>query len=137
MEKGAPETGDIPGAVPKPETLELAKYGHLIHEYGPTTGIHELREKVAEYYNSTFRTKWDSKYTADNICIVPGGRAGLSRVASVISPILLGYQLPDYAAYSELYVEEARDERDREADWLASFSSVWPLLRISYPSRPS
>jgi aspartate/methionine/tyrosine aminotransferase len=100
--QGAPETGDIPGAVPKPATLDLAKHGHLIHEYGPTTGIHELREKVATYYNDTYRSKWESKYTADNICIVPGGRAGLSRVASVISPILLGYQLPDYAAYSEL-----------------------------------
>lgn len=33
---------------------------------------------------------------------MPGGRAGLSRVASVISPILLGYQLPDYAAYEPM-----------------------------------
>ena len=57
---------------------------------------------MAEYYNDTFRTKWDSKYTAENICIVPGGRAGLSRVASVIGPILLGYQLPEYAAYEPM-----------------------------------
>ncbi|PWN35350.1 PLP-dependent transferase [Meira miltonrushii] len=100
--QGAPETGDIPGAVPKPTNLDLAKYGHLIHEYGPTTGIQPLREKVAEYYNDTFRKSRASKYTADNICIVPGGRAGLSRVASVISPILLGYQLPEYAAYEPM-----------------------------------
>lgn len=102
--KGAPETGDIPGAVPKPTILEMGKHGHLIHEYGPTTGIQELRAKVADYYNDTFRTKKESKYTKDNICIVPGGRAGLSRVASVISPILLGYQLPEYAAYEPMCV---------------------------------
>lgn len=102
--KGAPETGDIPGAVPKPKILDLGKLGHLVHEYGPTTGIKPLREKVAEYYNSTYRTKLDSKYTSDNVCIVPGGRAGLSRIASVISPILLGYQLPEYAAYEPMLV---------------------------------
>lgn len=101
-QKGAPETGDIPGAAPKPTILDMGKHGHLIHEYGPTTGIQELRGKVAEYYNDTFRTKKESKYTAENICIVPGGRAGLSRVASVISPILLGYQLPEYAAYEPM-----------------------------------
>jgi aspartate/methionine/tyrosine aminotransferase len=100
--QGAPETGDIPGAVPKPTTLDLGKHGPLIHEYGPTTGINELREKVADYYNDTYRSQWSSKYTAENICIVPGGRAGLSRVASVISPILLGYQLPEYAAYEPM-----------------------------------
>lgn len=36
--QGAPETGDIPGAAPKPATLDLAKHGDVIHEYGPTTG---------------------------------------------------------------------------------------------------
>lgn len=100
--QGAPEVGDIPGAVPKPKTLDLEKYGHLVHEYGPTTGIQPLRQKVADYYNETFRQNKECKYTADNICIVPGGRAGLSRVASVISPILLGYQLPEYAAYEPM-----------------------------------
>lgn len=33
---------------------------------------------------------------------MPGGRAGLSRIASVISPILLGFNVPDYAAYEPL-----------------------------------
>lgn len=44
--QGAPETGDIPGAVPKPKTMDLAKWGDLVHEYGPTTGIQPLRQKV-------------------------------------------------------------------------------------------
>jgi aspartate/methionine/tyrosine aminotransferase len=87
--QGAPETGDIPGAVPKPITLDLGKHGPLIHEYGPTTGINELREKVADYYNDTYRSQWSSKYTAENICIVPGGRAGLSCwVTSYLSMLL-------------------------------------------------
>lgn len=100
--QGAPETGDIPGAAPKPTQLNLEQYGPLVHEYGPTTGIQPLREKVAAYYNETYRVNKASQYTAENICIVPGGRAGLSRVASVISPILLGYQLPEYAAYEPM-----------------------------------
>ena len=32
-------------------------------------------------------------FEAENICVVPGGRAGLSRLMSVVSPIMLGYQV--------------------------------------------
>jgi hypothetical protein len=46
----------------------------------------------ADYYNVTFR-KGMIPFEAENICVVPGGRAGLSRLMSVISPIMLGYQV--------------------------------------------
>lgn len=46
-----------------------------------------LREAVANLYNVQYRQGKESKYTYENVCIVPGGRAGLSRVAAVISNV--------------------------------------------------
>ena len=46
-----------------------------------------LREAVANLYNVTYRQDKTSKYTAENVCIVPGGRAGLSRVAAVVGDV--------------------------------------------------
>ena len=73
-------------------------------------------------YNVTYRQEKDSKYTVENVCIVPGGRAGLSRVAAVIgdvycvsivvssifecltdlAPLDKSYQVPDYTAYDQV-----------------------------------
>jgi hypothetical protein len=76
------------------------------NEYAPTTGVRgesstipciflphntpcilALREAVAHLYNVTYRQGKESKYTAENVCIVPGGRAGLSRVAAVVGDV--------------------------------------------------
>ena len=46
-----------------------------------------LREAVANLYNETYRQGKISQYTYENVCIVPGGRAGLSRVAAVIGEV--------------------------------------------------
>ena len=46
-----------------------------------------LREAVAKLYNHTYRQGKASQYTYENVCIVPGGRAGLSRVAAVIGDV--------------------------------------------------
>jgi len=51
---------------------------------GPTAGIKPLREAVANLYNSHHRVGKESQYTWENVCIVPGGRAGLIRIAAVI-----------------------------------------------------
>jgi len=53
-------------------------------EYAPTTGIKELRQKVADYYNVLYRKGKASQYTSDNVCIVPGGRAGITRIMSIV-----------------------------------------------------
>ncbi|KAG8947947.1 hypothetical protein FRC04_010144 [Tulasnella sp. 424] len=97
--QGAPEVGPLPDAPPRPEAFTFPPDSF---EYGPTTGIRELREAVAKLYNETYRKGKPSQYTADNVCIVPGGRAGLSRVAAVIGDVYTGYQIPDYSAYSEM-----------------------------------
>lgn len=49
--------------------------------------VTELREAVAHLYNTTYRQDKASQYTYENVCIVPGGRAGLSRIAAVIGDV--------------------------------------------------
>lgn len=61
--------------------------GEGCFEYAPTTGVPELREAVAKLYNADYRKGKKSQYTMDNVCITPGGRAGLTRVASVIDEV--------------------------------------------------
>ncbi|KAK4053939.1 hypothetical protein OIO90_003776 [Microbotryomycetes sp. JL221] len=97
--QGAPEVGPIPGASDRPTSIPV---GDAINEYGPTTGIAELREAVANLYNETYRKGKSSLYTKDNVCIVPGGRAGLTRVASVVGDVFVSFQIPEYTAYDQM-----------------------------------
>jgi len=53
-------------------------------------------------YNHTYRQGKASQYTYENVCIVPGGRAGLSRLAAVIGEVYTSYQVPDYTAYDQV-----------------------------------
>jgi len=71
-------------------------------EYGPTAGIKPLRQAVATLYNEHHRQGKESKYTWENVCIVPGGRAGLIRIAAVLGNAYLGFFIPDYTAYNEM-----------------------------------
>jgi hypothetical protein len=77
MGQGAPETGPLPNAPARDFTLHIPD---AEVEYAPVTGLTELREKVAQYYNHLYRQGKASQYTTDNICIVPGGRAGITRI---------------------------------------------------------
>ncbi|KAI5478228.1 hypothetical protein MNV49_005293 [Pseudohyphozyma bogoriensis] len=100
--QGAPEVGPIPGGTERPTVIDLKSMGEGINEYAPTTGVTELREAVANYYNQTYRVGMESQYTKDNVCIVPGGRAGLTRVSSVIGEVYVSYQVPEYTAYDQM-----------------------------------
>ncbi|KAI0748514.1 aminotransferase [Daedaleopsis nitida] len=97
--QGAPEVGQIPDAPPRPTSIPLPEDSL---EYAPTTGVKELREAVANLYNHQYRQGKLSQYTYENVCIVPGGRAGLSRVAAVIGDVYCSYQIPDYTAYDQV-----------------------------------
>ena len=97
--QGAPETGTLPGA---PERLEAITMGHAQHEYAPVGGLRELRQAVADLYNARYRRGMASQYTADNVAISSGGRAGLTRIAAALGNTHLGHLLPDYTAYAEL-----------------------------------
>jgi len=98
--QGAPEVGPIPGSPERSTTITVPNIECF--EYAPTTGIKELRAAVANLYNVTYRQDKESKYTYENVCIVPGGRAGLSRVAAVVGDVYCSYQVPEYSAYSEV-----------------------------------
>jgi aspartate/methionine/tyrosine aminotransferase len=97
--QGAPETGAIPDAPPRVETIHITDADQ---EYAPIDGIVELREAVANLYNQRYRKGKASQYTKNNVCITPGGRAGLTRLVSTLGLMNLGHFLPDYTAYQQL-----------------------------------
>ncbi|KAK6908135.1 hypothetical protein I203_102136 [Kwoniella mangroviensis CBS 8507] len=103
------------------KTIDLSQWGDEVNEYGPTTGIKELREAVAELYNEEYRQDQESKYTYENVCITPGGRAGMARLAAVIGDVYCAYQIPEYTTYLEVLsvfkrlipIPTALDARDK------------------------
>ncbi|KAG7092822.1 hypothetical protein E1B28_009137 [Marasmius oreades] len=97
--QGAPEVGPIPDAPPRPSYVNVPTDSL---EYAPTTGVKALREAVAKLYNHTYRKGKASQYTYENVCIVPGGRSGLSRIAAVIGDVYTSFQVPDYTAYDQM-----------------------------------
>ncbi|MEZ6185506.1 MAG: pyridoxal phosphate-dependent aminotransferase [Planctomycetota bacterium] len=97
--QGQPETGEIEGAPPRVESVELDPHDR---DYAPVVGLDELRERVAALYNELYRQGKRSQYTAANVCICPGGRASLTRAVAALGGVNLGHFLPDYTAYEEL-----------------------------------
>jgi aspartate/methionine/tyrosine aminotransferase len=97
--QGAPETGPLPGAPPRINTVTIDPRRH---EYGPITGQVALRRKVAELYNTLYRQGKRSQYTWENVSISGGGRVALTRIAAALGNINMGHFLPDYTAYEEL-----------------------------------
>jgi hypothetical protein len=71
-------------------------------EYAPVEGLRELREAVAKLYNALHRRGRRSQYSAENVCIAPGGRAAMTRLAASMEGLNLGHFIPDYTAYEEL-----------------------------------
>lgn len=98
--QGAPEADDeIEGSFPRPTSIPITS---AAREYGPTAGIKPLRAAVAKMYNDHYRQGKPSQYTWENVCIVPGGRAGLIRIAAILGNSYLSFPIPDYSAYSEM-----------------------------------
>lgn len=97
--QGMPETGDIPGCFKRPDDIHMSSESR---EYGPTSGIKELRQAIADLYNDHFRKGMASQYTWENVNVAPGGRAALTRIAAVLGDAYLSFFLPDYTAYAEM-----------------------------------
>ena len=97
--QGQPEVGELEGAPPRPDRIDLALDDHA---YGAVEGIDELREAVAAHYNRLFRQGHASQYAADNVAISAGGRLALSRCGAALDHVRLGYFTPDYTAYEDL-----------------------------------
>lgn len=99
--QGSPETTpQLPGGKYMPAVIDAAEASH--RGYESTAGSMELREAVANLYNKEYRQGMESQYTAENVCIVPGGRAGLIRIASILRDCYLSFFFPDYTAYAEM-----------------------------------
>jgi aspartate/methionine/tyrosine aminotransferase len=97
--QGMPETGALPGAPPRIEQIAIDP---SFQEYSPITGETDLRQKVADLYNTLYRQGKSSQYTWRNVSIAGGGRVALTRLAAALGNINMGHFLPDYTAYEEL-----------------------------------
>ena len=97
--QGMPETGALPGAPPRIDTITIEPG---FQEYGPITGDFEVRQKVAALYNVLYRQGKASQYSWRNVSIAGGGRVALTRLAAALGNINMGHFLPDYTAYEEL-----------------------------------
>ncbi|WPY01181.1 Pyridoxal phosphate-dependent aminotransferase [Candidatus Trichorickettsia mobilis] len=97
--QGAPEAGVLDGAPKRVENLNIPLH---LHEYSPTSGQLELRQKVADLYNYRYRQGKSSQYTWENVSISGGGRIALTRIAASMGSINMGHFIPDYTAYEEL-----------------------------------
>ncbi|HET9449694.1 MAG TPA: pyridoxal phosphate-dependent aminotransferase [Aggregicoccus sp.] len=97
--QGMPETGALPGAPPRVDSVQVA-VSDL--EYAPVAGLWELRETIAGLYNRLYRRGLPSQYKAENVSISGGGRTSLTRAAASLGQVNLGHFLPDYTAYEEL-----------------------------------
>ena len=97
--QGSPETGAIPGAPARVESLTIPA---ATQQYGPVAGNGDLRQAVADFYNAAHRRGKKSQYTRENVSIASGGRLALTRLASALGNINMGHFIPDYTAYEEL-----------------------------------
>jgi aspartate/methionine/tyrosine aminotransferase len=97
--QGSPETGPLPGAPPR---IEQVNINPLHQQYAPVAGNKDLRQAVADFYNTIYRRDKASKYTRENVSIASGGRLALTRLASALGNVNMGHFIPDYTAYEEL-----------------------------------
>ncbi len=97
--QGSPETGAIPGAPPRIESVTIAAPHQ---QYAPVVGNKNLCQAVADFYNAVYRRDKRSKYTNENVSIASGGRLALTRLASALGNVNMGHFIPDYTAYEEL-----------------------------------
>jgi aspartate/methionine/tyrosine aminotransferase len=97
--QGSPETGAIPDAPPRIESIPISAPDR---QYSPIEGNLALRQAVADYYNAHFRQGKASQYSAENVSIAGGGRMALTRLASALGNVNMGHFIPDYTAYAEL-----------------------------------
>jgi aspartate/methionine/tyrosine aminotransferase len=97
--QGQPETGPLPGAPPRIESIPVSAADH---EYSPVAGLWELRETVAALYNRRYRRGLPSQYGPENVAIGGGGRVSIMRACAAVGAVHMGHFLPDYTAYEEL-----------------------------------
>jgi aspartate/methionine/tyrosine aminotransferase len=98
--QGQPEVGPMEGAPQRIETVALRPEDHA---YGPLGGTIELRTAVAAHVNRLYRRGQRSQYGPENVCVAAGGRLALTRAFAALGAVNVGYQLPDYTAYEDMF----------------------------------
>jgi aspartate/methionine/tyrosine aminotransferase len=98
--QGQPEVGPMAGAPPRISSVEMKPEDHA---YGPLGGTEEMRAAVAAHYNRLYRQGKKSQYTAANVCVAQGGRLALTRAFAALGHVNVGYQIPDYTAYEDMF----------------------------------
>lgn len=98
--QGQPEVGPMAGAPPRLDHVAIPPEDHA---YGPLEGIPELREAVARHYNRLYRGGKKAPYTARHVAVASGGRLALTRAMAALASRNVGYQLPDYTAYEDMF----------------------------------
>jgi hypothetical protein len=98
--QGQPEVGEMKGAPPRISEVRMRPEDHA---YGPLEGLPELREAIAAHYNRLYRKGTSKKYTAAHVAVAQGGRLALTRAMAALGPVSVGYQLPDYTAYEDMF----------------------------------
>ena len=136
--QGQPEVGDMAGAPPRVSSVEIRPEDHA---YGPLEGTVEMREAVAAHYNRLYRRGRGSQYGAANVCVAQGGRLALSRAMVALAGGKVGYQVPDYTAYEDMFnaatstrIEPIVRAHAREAD---GFALTTRRLREGLVGRPT
>ncbi len=98
--QGQPEVGEMEGAPARIMDLKLVPTDQ---QYGHIGGTQELREMIADHYNRLYRKGKSSQYTWENVSVAMGGRLMLTRIFSAMDKVRLGYQIPDYTAYEDMF----------------------------------
>jgi aspartate/methionine/tyrosine aminotransferase len=98
--QGQPEVGPMEGAPPRIARVDLEPGDHA---YGPLGGTPELRAAIAAHYNRLYRRGKRSRYGPENVAVAQGGRLALTRAMAALGAANVGYQLPDYTAYQDMF----------------------------------
>jgi aspartate/methionine/tyrosine aminotransferase len=98
--QGQPEVGPMKGAPPRVDSVEILPEDHA---YGHLGGTDAMREAVAAHYNRLYRTGKRAQYGPQNVCVAQGGRLALTRAMAALGSVNVGYQLPDYTAYEDMF----------------------------------
>ncbi len=98
--QGQPEVGPMEGAPPRVDSVEIKPEDHA---YGPLGGTEELRAVIAAHYNRLYRVGKKSQYKPSNVCVAQGGRLALTRAFAALGHVNVGYQIPDYTAYEDMF----------------------------------
>lgn len=93
--QGSPELGEILGDLPRLKNISVEKFAG----YPPVSGLKDLRQKIADFYNQIYRQNQTQKYTWQNVAVLNGGRGAIVKTLGVLKKNRFGYLLPDYGSY--------------------------------------